>query len=335
MTDLIARVAQMLGAKVYLVGGSVRDHLMGRESSDLDFVTPLSPEEISARLRAAGRRPFVMGHRFGAVGARLGAKQIEIATFRAETYRESEAPEVQFLRRLTDDLAHRDFTMNAMAMGPGGALHDPFGGAGAIEQGVIACVGNPAHRFREDPLRMIRAARFAAQLGFTVEAETLKIAAERAPSILQTARERWVLELDKLLAAADPTPGLRCLAQTRVLNFILPELALQVGYDQDSPYHELDLWEHTLRTVRACEPDVDLRWAALLHDVGKPFVRRRRPAAQHSSYLAHELVGAELVIKIGAYLRWSGERTRYVASIVSRHMDDDSALRAADESAKR
>jgi len=154
-----------------------------------------------------------------------------------------------------------------------------------------------------------------------------------APSILLVSRERWVQELDKLLLSESPRVGLEVLARTRLLNFMVPELALQVGYCQDSPYHRLDLWDHTIRVVDLSDPVVEIRWAALLHDIAKPFVRTQAKAG-HSNYLDHAELGSEMVERLGLYLRWSTARLTWVKGLVRGHLAEDSPLKQADDGAK-
>ncbi|MNQ98974.1 Multifunctional CCA protein [compost metagenome] len=180
---------------------------------------------------------------------------------------------------------------------------------------------------------MLRTARFAAQLHAHIDTEAEEQAAKKAHKILEISQERWTQELDKLLVSNDITVGLQFLARTHLLNFMLPELAVQVGYDQDSPYHELDLWEHSLKTARLVHSGLNLRWAALLHDVGKPYVRQINKHG-YSNYANHELVGAELVTKIGRYLRWSNARTKAIHDLVRHHLEAGSPLDSADSAAR-
>jgi len=317
----------------YLVGGSVRDLLMGRPCEDFDFATPLHPDEVEARVRAAGRRPYLVGKRFGTVGFAVDGRKIEMTTFRAETYAPcSRGPKVAYLRDLDEDLARRDFTINAMAM-HGEEIIDPFDGAADIAAKVIRCVGDPSARFAEDPLRMLRAARFASQLGFRVEDATRDAMGRLAPRILNVARERWMLELDRMLVGLDAPSGLRLLADTGLLRFVLPEIGLQVGYEQKSPWHSRSLFEHTLGVVGAVPPEPALRWAALLHDAGKPYARLDKPG--RSTYVDHERISAEIAERTALYLRWSVKRREEVRELVAHHMRPDSPLRVADDGAKQ
>ena len=317
---------------VYLVGGSVRDALLGRESQDFDFTTPLDPDRIETLVRAAGRRPYLMGKKFGTVAFKVDGHTVEVTSFRTETYAEhTRKPDVTFVAELEEDLSRRDFTINAMALAESGLI-DRFGGRADLDARVIRAVGNARERFREDPLRMLRAARFAAQLQFAVDAETVAAMRRLAHRILYVARERWVAELDKLLVAPGATEGLRLLAETDLLRYLLPEVALQVGYEQNSPYHDRTLFEHTLGVVAAVEPEVTVRWAALLHDIGKPFMRAEKP--DRSTYAKHDLLGAELVERTALYLKWGNRRREEVSRLVLEHMLEDSPLKPADDAAK-
>lgn len=332
-TEVAALLAAVDGvvSPAYLVGGSVRDVIMGRACEDLDFATPLSPDAIESAIRAAGRRPYLMGKRFGTVGFTLDGRKIEVTTFRAETYGGRKRPDVELLAQLEADLAHRDFTVNAMALRDG-VLIDPFGGVDDIRARTIRCVGEPRQRLEEDPLRMLRAARFVSTLAFSVDGPTADACRRLARRILAVSRERWLLELDRLLLGRDVGAGLRALADLGLLRFVLPELQLQVGYDQNSPWHERTLFEHTIGVVESVPPDLTMRWAALLHDSGKPYARVDKPG--RSTYVMHERIGAEIVERTALYLRWPAQRREDVRAIVRNHMGRDSALREADDGAK-
>jgi len=317
---------------VYLVGGSVRDVLMGRVCSDFDFTTPLTPDRIEAVVREAGRKPFLVGKKYGTVGFKADGRLVEVTTFRSEVYPDdTRRPNVVFLDDLAADLGRRDFTINAIAM-QGEQLIDLFGGGADIEAHVIRAVGNPRERFREDPLRMLRAARFASQLDFSVEPATIGGIERYAHRILHVARERWVSELDKLLMGDNVVYALDLLAATGLLRFMLPELHLQVAYDQNSPYHDRTLWEHTTAVVAAAPHDLELRWAALLHDIAKPFVRLEKP--DRSTYARHDLLGAEMVERLALYLKWSKARREEVRTLVRDHLLENSPLREADAAGK-
>jgi putative nucleotidyltransferase with HDIG domain len=332
MNDIIKEVEAIIDP-VYLVGGSVRDLIIGQVPHDYDFCTPLLPDEIEERVRAAGKRPYTTGKRFGTIGFKAGGQLVEVTTFRTEAYhRASRKPEVQFVDDITADLSRRDFTINAIAR-RGERLIDPYGGRLDILERTIKAVGKPQDRFKEDPLRMLRAARFASQLGFEIDQLTESTAKKWSYRILHVSRERWVQEMDKLLITDQPSVGLDFMARTRLLNYMIPELAIQVEYDQDSPYHELTLWEHTLSTVDKAPLDIDLRWSALLHDVGKPYVRTSNKRG-YSNYIHHDMVGAELALAIGRYLKWSNDRVDKVSETIRYHLRDESPIRAADNASK-
>lgn len=318
MEDVIHNVETIL-EPTYLVGGSVRDLLLGKRPKDYDFATPLTPDEIEARVRASGHRPYLAGKRFGTIGFKLDEHFIEITTFRTETYGKTRKPEVEFVSDITKDLSRRDFTINAIAL-RGHHLVDPFDGRRDLEDNIIRSVGNPALRFNEDPLRMLRAARFAAELNFTVETTTRRAITHHAHKIMRVSHERWMQELDRILVSEHADTGLRILAETDLLKFLIPELRLQVSYDQNSPYHKLDLWEHSVSTMLRMPRDITLRWAALLHDVGKPFARIDKK--DRSNYTYHEVIGAMIVAGIARRLRWSNERTHTVVTLVRDHMSD-------------
>jgi putative nucleotidyltransferase with HDIG domain len=214
----------------------------------------------------------------------------------------------------------------------GERLIDPFGGRLDILARKIKPVGNGTERIKEDPLRMLRAARFAAQLDFEVDPNFIGTMRKHAQKIMQVSRERWVQEIDKLLVAKHPEKGLQVLADSYLLKFIFPELWLQIGYDQNTPYHELTLWEHTLATVEASPHEIDLRWAALLHDVGKPFVRTDK--ADRSNYIMHDIVGSYIAEGVAARLKWSNDRRRTVVDTIYNHLHEDSPIRAADNGSK-
>jgi tRNA nucleotidyltransferase/poly(A) polymerase len=286
---------------VYLVGGSVRDLLMGRPCEDYDFATSRTPDEVEAAVRTVGRRPYLAGKRFGTVGFKIEHHIVEVTTFRAETYSESSRrPDVCFLDDLGDDLARRDFTMNAIAL-HGETVIDPCHGGADIEAGVIRAVGDAAERFAEDPLRLLRAARFTAQLGFDVEPGTRDAISANAARILTVARERRAAELDKLLTGPGVVAGMRLLAETGLLRYLLPELQPLTGGTG---------WDATLASVEAAAAEPAARWAALLRDVSSPFVAGRASPAVRAT------LSSEMADRIGLGLRWSTARREAVREAI-------------------
>jgi tRNA nucleotidyltransferase (CCA-adding enzyme) len=321
---IVKEINELLGSKLelYQVGGSVRDAIMNRKPKDYDFATPQSPEEIEKAIRDAGRRPYRAGKRFGTFGVKINGNLVEITAFKNEA------------KTIQEDLSYRDFTINAIAMDMNGRYIDPYNGRLDIMSGIIRCVGSPKKRFGEDPLRMVRVARFASELGFNVDQYTKSYMKKMAHTVLKSAKERWVSEMDKILVSPDPVTGLQLLMETRLINFMIPELALQYNYDQNSPYHDFTLWEHTLKVVSKVDNDINLRWGALLHDVGKPFVATLNKKG-YTNYIHHAELGYEIVLKLGAYLKWSKERTDTVSRLVLHHMDENSPLKKADDASKK
>jgi len=330
---------------VYMVGGAVRDQLLGKEPKDYDFATPLSPEEVEKAIKKAGRRVYAIGKKFGTLGFKVKDKNgkwqyVEVTTFRHETYKSgSRKPEVSFVKDITADLSRRDFTINAIAK-KGNRIIDPFGGHIDIVNKHIRCVGKATHRFKEDPLRMLRVARFASQLQFnTIDGDIIKAMKQLNYKILQVSKERWGMELDKILMTDKPSKAFDLFMQTRLMNFMIPELALQYNYEQNSKYHNLTLWGHTKKALDATPKDINLRWGILLHDIGKPFVRTDKFSEEgvwiKTNYIKHDMVGAEFVAKIAKYLRWSNERTETIINLVKNHLQDDSPLREYDKKGKK
>jgi tRNA nucleotidyltransferase (CCA-adding enzyme) len=220
-----------------------------------------------------------------------------------------------------------------MAMDIKGNLIDPFKGRVDIITKTIRCVGVPKHRFKEDPLRILRAARFASELGFNIDNLTFSTMEKMSINLLRVSKERWCQELDKILLSDTPSIGLDYLMKCNVFNYILPELSLQYKYNQDSPYHSHDLWTHTKIVVDNAENDLYVRWAALLHDIGKPFLATLNKRGYHN-YINHEILGGELVKKIGCYLKRSNEWIDKVTILVLEHMKENSPLKEADNKGK-
>jgi tRNA nucleotidyltransferase (CCA-adding enzyme) len=260
---------------------------------------------------------------------------VEITTFRSEQYNlGSRKPKVAFVKDMTADLSRRDFTINAIAKRDNRVI-DPFNGRFDIQNKVIKCVGEPKHRFKEDPLRMLRAGRFASQLNFCVEYNTESAVFDMSYKILEVSKERWVMELDKLLDTPMPSIGLNFLMHSGLLKYIIPELALQYEFNQDSPYHDLTLWDHTVKVVDLCpSSDINLRWSALLHDIAKPFVKTKNVKG-YSNYIRHDYLGYDMVKRIGAHFKWSNDRLKVVSELVRDHLADGNVLKQYDNLSKK
>ncbi len=317
----LLRLQAALGpdAELALVGGAVRDELLGRAHADWDLATALLPEAVMARARTAGLRVIPTGIQHGTVTVILDGEPVEITTFRSDgDYRDGRHPEsVRLGVSLAEDLARRDFTINAMAQPlDGGRLVDPHGGQADLRAKVIRAVGDPLQRFAEDGLRPLRACRFAAQLGFGIEAGTLAAIPARLPVARKVAVERVLVELTKLLTGIHPEIGLERLRESGLLDLWLPELAPMKGCGQNR-HHRFDVWDHTLAVVRLAPADAALRWAALLHDAGKPGTRTDEGGEVH--FYGHEGRSLELAATLLGRLKAGHALVKEVLALVRHH----------------
>jgi poly(A) polymerase len=334
LTSLGSQFAQA-GHELALVGGPVRDALLGRLSArpdaDLDFTTDAHPEQIQALLGPVAEAVWDVGARFGTIGARVAGREVEITTYRAEQYDAgSRKPDVSFGESLPDDLGRRDFTVNAMALRlPDLEFVDLYGGLADLEAGLLRTPGTPEQSFSDDPLRMMRAARFAAQLGFEVAADVVEAMAEQADRLAIVSAERVRDELMKIVMSPDPRRGLALLVDTGLAEHVLPELPL-LRLEADEHHHHKDVYEHTLTVLEqaivledahepASGPDPVLRLAALLHDIGKPRTRRFE-ADGRVSFHHHEVVGERMTRKRMQALRFSGSEIDEVSTLVGLHL---------------
>lgn len=267
VTRLMDRL-ESAGFATYLVGGCLRDGLLGKQPTDWDLATAALPRQVQAIFCDA--RVIETGLQHGTVAVILDGVQMEVTTFRKDgDYLDHRRPEqVSFTDSIAEDLARRDFTVNAMAYSPDRGLIDPFGGQRDLQNKVLRAVGDPVRRFQEDALRILRLVRFCATLGFSAEEATAAAALAQAQLLGHIASERVLQELEKLLMGEHSVPALRQF--TPVITQVLPELAPSVGFDQNNYHHLYDVWEHTLQAMLHCAPDRLVRWALLLHDCGKP-----------------------------------------------------------------
>jgi poly(A) polymerase len=327
VADEAARRFEAEGHQLSLVGGSVRDALLGRLGNDLDFTTGARPERVCELLRGWADSIWEVGIAFGTVGARKGPYQLEITTYRSEAYqRGSRKPEVSYGTSLTEDLRRRDFTVNAMAVTlPGTRFTDPFGGLADLAARVLRTPGRPEDSFDDDPLRMLRAARFAAQLGFGVAPEVIEAMTAMAERIDIVSAERVRDELCKLLLSTEPRRGLTLLVETGLADRVLPELP-RLRLERDEHHRHKDVYEHSLTVLEqaiALEgeegPDPVLRWAALLHDIGKPKTRRFLPDGG-VSFHHHEVVGAHLTRSRMKALKFPKDVIDDVSRLVELHL---------------
>lgn len=328
MLDIIITLALAFRAQqkqLYMVGGTVRDVLLHREqSNDADLATDGRPDEIK-RIVAPTRPSTIVlvGERFGTVRLHYGNDIIEITTFRSERYNpESRKPEVCFGNDLDEDLRRRDFTINAMARDPlNGHIIDPFGGRQDLERHILRAVGNePDKRFDEDPLRLLRAVRFAAQLDFTIEPETYKSIQRQAPKLQKISRERIRDEMNKLLLSPHPAKGLDLLVELGLMEWIIPEVLELRGVSQQAPRAPAskDVYAHVLRVVERSSPRLATRWVALLHDIAKPRTRTIEDNKVH--FFGHEDLGAIMAREILKRLHFDRDFIEKVSRIVRLHM---------------
>lgn len=330
----LGRVFADNGHELYLVGGSVRDALLGRLGTDLDFTTDARPDQMLRFLRGWGDALWDTGIEFGTLGVGKGPPgnqdRLEITTFRADSYDQvSRNPDVRFGDNLADDLVRRDFTVNAMAVritpdGPAEFL-DPLSGLAALREAVLDTPAAPEVSFGDDPLRMLRAARFVSQLGFSVAPRVRRALEEMAPQLSRITAERVAAELDKLLLGADPVAGLNLMVETGLGDVVLPEIgAMRMAIDEH--HQHKDVYQHSLTVLRqaidlegADGPDLVLRWAALLHDIGKPATRRHEPDGG-VSFHHHEVVGAKMARKRLRELKYSKQMIADVSQLVYLHL---------------
>jgi poly(A) polymerase len=315
------------GQELFLVGGAVRDHLRGTPLSaltDLDFATSAPPVESARILRQAQLPVFTMGSRFGTVGTVLDGKgirrDVQITTYRGEVYLNgSRKPRVTFGQDLQADLARRDFSINAMAMTVDGRLVDPYGGRADLSEKLLRTVGDPHTIFREDPLRTLRAARFIATLGMRPVSVLTEAAREQAADILMVSRERWLLEMNRLLVGPEVECGLTFLAETGLLRHLLPEAQAMLEFKaSQGRYHHKALWPHTLAVVAQAPTRVPVRWAALFHDAGK-VTTRSVDAAGEVHFFGHESAGAALVDAVARRFRFDRALWEHVRTLVLLH----------------
>jgi poly(A) polymerase len=328
--DHLGRRFTEAGHELALVGGPVRDAMLGRQHNDLDFTTSARPEQTERLLKGWADAIWDMGRSFGTIGCRKGDWQVEITTYRSESYDpSSRKPDVDFGDNLSGDLGRRDFTVNAMAVRlPGRELEDPYGGVVDLAHRLLRTPGRPEDSFSDDPLRMMRAARFAAQLGFTVDPAVVEAMRAMAGRIEIISAERVRDELVKLVCAPYPRLGLTLLVETGLAEIVLPELPA-LALERDEHHRHKDVYQHTLTVLdQAIDlesrlpgggPDFVSRFAALMHDVGKPRTRRFLDDGT-VTFHHHDVVGAKLTRKRMKALRFSNDEIDAVGELVELHL---------------
>lgn len=317
------------GHDLYLVGGSVRDALMGRLGHDLDFTTDARPDDTEAILRQHTHATWDIGRAFGTIGAQIDDWVVEVTTYRADAYHpDSRKPEIVYGETLEDDLIRRDFTVNAMALHAATrTFSDPYAGLTDIVSGILRTPFPPERSFSDDPLRMMRAARFTSQLGFTVTNEVRAAMTDMASRIEIISAERVRDELSKTLLTDHPREGLDLLVTTRIADYVLPELpALRL--ERDEHHRHKDVYEHSLTVLdqsidlekrRGHDPDLTGRLAALLHDIGKPSTRKFEPGGK-VSFHHHDIVGAKMARKRLKALIYPSQVVKEASKLVELHL---------------
>ncbi|MEV8264400.1 CCA tRNA nucleotidyltransferase [Microbacterium sp. NPDC077057] len=327
----LAEAFDEAGFELAVVGGPVRDALLGRQTHDLDFTTSASPDQILAIVKPVASAHWDIGRAFGTIGARVRGEQVEITTYRADSYDGvTRKPTVEFGDSIDGDLARRDFTVNAMALQvPAVKLVDPTGGVEDLVAGVLRTPTDPRVSFGDDPLRMLRAARFSAQLGFTVEEDTERAITELRETLKIVSPERVQSELVRLMQTDDPVRGIRVLVETGLIDEFLPEVSA-LKLEVDEHHHHKDVYEHSLTVLSqaialeharnpGAAPDVPLRIAALLHDIGKPRTRKLEPGGA-VTFHHHDVVGARMARKRLQALRFDTATTDAVATLIELHL---------------
>ncbi|MCM3694929.1 CCA tRNA nucleotidyltransferase [Microbacterium oleivorans] len=327
----LARAFADAGFELAVVGGPVRDALLGRTVNDLDYTTNARPDDILRIVKPLATATWDIGRAFGTIGAKVRGEQVEITTYRADSYDgTTRKPTVEFGDTLEQDLVRRDFTVNAMALRiPGPSLVDPTGGVEDLVGGSLRTPTDPDVSFGDDPLRMLRAARFASQLGMDVHPATLEAMSRLAPSLSIVSPERIQGELVKLLSTDAPDRGIRLLVDAGLMALFLPEVpALRLEVDEH--HHHKDVYEHSLTVLAQAidlekqrhpgqAPDVTLRLAALLHDIGKPATRKLEPGGA-VSFHHHDVKGARMARKRLQALRFDGATTDAVCQLIEQHL---------------
>ena len=321
-------ILQRHGHEAYVVGGCVRDSILARDPQDWDITTSARPEEV----RSYFRRTVATGMQHGTVTVMIEDQAFEVTTFRIDgAYSDGRHPDaVVFTPSLLEDLKRRDFTINAMAYNDKEGLIDPFGGMADLQRHLIRCVGDPDDRFTEDALRIMRALRFSAQLGFTVEEATLKAISGHAERLKMVSAERIQVELVKLLTSDNPM-HMRYLYETGITSVVLPEFDPCMVTPQNTPYHCYNVGEHILHTLPVVPADKVLRLTMLLHDIAKPLLRRTDDRGV-DHFKGHAMVSADMAYTILKRLKFDNDTISKVVRLVRYH---DVRLRAEDAEVRR
>lgn len=324
--DNVLNRLNKFGYEAFIVGGSVRDLILGKEPADFDITTNAKPDEIEEIFREY--KTLLIGKEYGTVVIVQDEGNIEVTTYRLEAeYIDGRKPsKVYFSNDIQEDLSRRDFTINAMAYNKTDGLIDLFNGRADLENKIVRTVGNPIERFKEDHLRILRAIRFATQLGFYIEENTYDSCGKLSKSLKNISIERIREELFKILLSERPSYGIRLINELDILKIIIPELVDTVGFDQHNPHHERDVFEHILCVVDNTPPILEIRLAALFHDIGKPHTFTIDEKGIGHFY-GHDKVGVEIAEDILTRLRCSNEMIKNVTNLIREHMTHHANLK--------
>ena len=327
----LAQAFSAAGFDLAVVGGPVRDALLGRDTHDLDFTTDARPDDILRIVAPISTAHWDIGRAFGTIGARVQGEQVEITTYRADSYDGvTRKPTVEFGDTIDGDLVRRDFTVNAMALRvPAVTLVDPTGGVEDLVAGILRTPADPRVSFGDDPLRMLRAARFSAQLGFAIDDATADAVGELRATLSIVSPERIQSELVRLMGTTDPVRGIRVLVDTGLIDEFLPEVSA-LRLEVDEHHHHKDVYEHSLTVLTqaialeearhpGAGPDVPLRIAALLHDIGKPRTRKLEDGGA-VTFHHHDVVGARMARKRLQALRFDTDTIGAVSTLIELHL---------------
>ena len=342
MIDIVEFFQDM--GKFYFVGGCVRDLILGDEPHDYDLTTPVLPDDIIKYIRGKGRKAYLVGKRFGTIGVTINQQMIEITTHRSEIYDMcSRKPEVKFGKYLSQDIERRDFTLNGIACDSVGNVKDYHKGIEDLNQKVLQAIKNPKHRFKEDPLRILRGIRFASKYGMTIGQKTYQRMESCRWELLRLSKERIIDEINKMFKLK-PEQIRECLEfmwSLKIFQIIMPALQMQYNYDQNSKYHDYKLHAHTIMVVEDVAKElVDdnhnaCLWAELLHDVAKPNVRTLHKSGTYCNYISHELLGGEMVEQWLVAYKFSNKDRKFIVESIRCHLLDNSWLREYDNKRKK
>ena len=329
VTKLLGKL-QNAGHEAYIVGGSVRDSLLGKTPSDWDICTSAKPNKIIELFNSSGYKTIETGLKHGTITIVIADEHFEVTTFRMDgDYSDGRRPDnVEFTDDIVKDLSRRDFTINAMAYSHEKGLIDPYNGLDYLNSKVIRCVGDPNKRFQEDGLRMLRAIRFASQLEFKIERQTAMAIVDNRKLLRCISQERIREELNKILISENPSGGMTALRTLKLLDYIIPELNDCYNFNQHNPNHDKDVFEHTMSVLDNIEPKLELRLAALFHDIGKPNTFTMGEDGTGHFY-SHHKESARICREIMTRLKYSNKEIEYVSELVYYHMTRYEKLRTS------